>query len=406
MSRPGPMTTTMTDSLNSLRDQLAQLKAQHDAGKIGASAYAKARTRLERQIVEHVTSGAHAPAALEAAPRAGKGLWLATLAATVVIAAGGYAWTGSPSLIGADTRAAAAGNGGSHEVTREQIATMAERLAARLKEQPDDAEGWLMLGRSYMVLDQPEQAVTAYERVAKLRPDDAAALTDYADALAMKNGRDLAGEPLKLIERALKIEPGNLKALMLAGTAAFNRQDYATAVSYWDRMPQFGPPDDPLVQSAAAGAAEARRRGNLPPAAGAPAMAAAPAMPAAPAAQAAPSLINGPGLTGTVTLAPALKSQASPEDAVFVFARAAEGSRMPLALVRVQVKDLPYEFRLDDSQAMSPAAKLSGADRVVVGARISKSGQAMPQPGDLEGLSAPVAPSASGVKVEIAGAIK
>ena len=106
-------------------------------------------------------------------------------------------------------------------------------------------------------------------------------------------------------------------------------------------------------------------------------------------------------MTGTVRLAAAFKAQAAPEDTVFIFARPAEGSRMPLAIVRMQVKDLPAQFKLDDSTALSPATKLSDAKRVTVGARVSKSGQAAPQPGDLEGFSAPVDVGATGVAVEI-----
>jgi cytochrome c-type biogenesis protein CcmH len=120
--------------------------------------------------------------------------------------------------------------------------------------------------------------------------------------------------------------------------------------------------------------------------------------PAAPAPSAAPGKTT---VAGTVTLAPALASKASPEDTVFVFARAAEGPRMPLAIVRKQVKDLPITFQLDDSTAMTPAMKLSNYPQVIVGARISKSGNAMPQPGDLQGLSQPVALGASGLKIVI-----
>ena len=105
-------------------------------------------------------------------------------------------------------------------------------------------------------------------------------------------------------------------------------------------------------------------------------------------------------------LSPALRAKVTPEDAVFVYARAAEGSRMPLALVRRQVKDLPLSFTLDDSLAMSPAARLSGASKVVVGARITKSGQAMSQPGDLEATSAPMGVVTDGVTLTISSEVK
>jgi len=272
-----------------------------------------------------------------------------------------------------------------------------------------------MLGRSYAAMGRAEEALGALAKAAKLRPDDAAILADFADALAVKNNRTLDGEPLKLIERALQIDPTHLKSLVLAGTAAFNRDDYAKAVSYWDRAIQVGPADNPMVQMAQQGAAEARDRGKLPPsanAAAAPAAAPGPvaamtagAMPP-PAAEPAPAAGPPARITGTVDLSPALRAKASPEDAVFIYARAATGSRMPLALVRKQVKDLPISFTLDDSMAMSPAARLSGASQVVVGARVSKSGQAMSQPGDLEGQSAPIGVVASDVKVTISTDVK
>jgi cytochrome c-type biogenesis protein CcmH len=106
-------------------------------------------------------------------------------------------------------------------------------------------------------------------------------------------------------------------------------------------------------------------------------------------------------VSGTVSLTPALRKLADPEDTVFIFARAGEGSRVPLAILRKQVKDLPYSYRLDDSLSMSPAAKLSLAKTVVIGARVSKTGQAAPQPGDFEGLSGPVSVGAKSVEVEI-----
>jgi len=399
----------MTESIQSLRDQLLQLKTLHDAGDLRGKAYETRRAALERKLADLVTAGAPVPlptgAAEPAAPRPSRSLVVGTAVLVVGIALAGYWWTGSPGAIGAASQAAAAGDGGgaSHSVDKGQIAVMTEKLAARLKDKPDDVEGWTMLGRSYMVLEKPSEAVAAYAQAAKLRPDDAGVLADYADALAVQNGRELAGEPSKLIERALKADPGNLKALMLAGTAAFNRADYALAVKHWERMGQVGPADHPLVQASVDAVAEARRRGNLPPAAGAAAPAAAPMPAPAPAAgaDAAVPAAAGAALAGTVTLSPEVKAKASPEDAVFVFARPAEGSRMPLAILRKQVKDLPLQFSLDDSMAMSPAAKISTAGRVVVGARVSKSGQAMPQPGDLEGFSAPVTAGTSGIKVEI-----
>ena len=223
-------------------------------------------------------------------------------------------------------------------------------------------------------------------------------LADYADVSAVNNGRKLEGEPTRLLERALKIDPDNLKALVLLGTAAYNRGDYVVAVKHWERVVQVGAPENPMVEMARGGAAEARERGKLPPAVAVAAAASAPLPGRAPAVAARAAS----EVSGTVRLSPVLQAQASPEDTVFIFARAAIGTRVPLAILRKQVKDLPFNFKLDDSLSMSPAAQLSGVDKVIVGARISRSGQAMPQPGDLEGLSPVVAVGSQGVLVEIA----
>jgi cytochrome c-type biogenesis protein CcmH len=393
----------MTDPTSSLREQLRQLQQLHEAGVLDAKQYKSSKERLERKLAHtgKVASASAAVAEPAVASRASARLWAGAAAAVVLIAGAGYWWAGSPTDVGQAPAGFGAEGGAAapHELGQEQISTMIERLAERLKSRPDDAEGWSILGRSYMALGRHAEALDAYQRVIKLLPDNAAVLADYADALAVKNGRSLEGEPLKIIERALKIDPDELKSLLLAGTAAFNRSDYAKAVQYWDRAAKVGPPDNPLAQQARAGAEEARQRGKLPASADN-------AKPSAASPAASASVATGGAITGTVTLDPALKGKAAPEDAIFVFARPASGSRMPLALLRAQVKDLPMSFTLDDSLSLSPASRLSNAGEVVVGARISKSGQAMPQPGDLEGLTPPTAVGSSGVKVLITSEVK
>ena len=317
----------------------------------------------------------------------------------LAVASAGYLWTGSPGgapagSVPAGFAEAQAENPAAAASAAAEFNVMVERLAARMKERPDDAVGFAMLGRSYLVLGRYDESVAAYERALKIKPDEASLIVDYAEAVAMKNGRNLEGEPLKLIERALKIDPQQLKGLSLAGAAAFNRGDFAGAAARWDRVVAIGLAEDPLVQNARDSAAEARQAGKLPPAAvAATGTAAAGNVPAAAAADAA--------VSGTVSLAPALRAAAAPDDTVFIFARAPEGSRMPLAILKKKVSDLPVSFTLDDSMAMSPAATLSGAKAVIVGARVSKSGQAMQQPGDLLGQSAVVAPGVSGLQITI-----
>ena len=384
----------MTDQVQTLTQQIQKLRALHAQGAIGDAELQKSCAPLERQLVDLVLA---APTAA-APPRVGGKLAIMLGGLVVSLAAAGYLWTGSPGTpaqpFASRTNTAPgpqAGTGagaGAPEIGRDQILAMTERLAARLKDTPDDAEGWRMLGRAQMALEQPELAVQAYQRVAQLLPKDAGALADYADALAVRNGRELKGEPTQLIEQALKLDPLHLKSLILAGTAAYNRGDFAKAVVYWDRAGKIGPPDDPMAQQARAAAAEARVAAKMPPL--------PTAFGDAPAATAGPARVSG-----TVSLAASLRGKVSPDDTVFIVARPADGSRMPLAIVRTQVRDLPYPFTLDDSQAMSPTNNLSSAKSVIVVARITKSGQATPQAGDLEGLTAPVAVGSTGVAVEI-----
>lgn len=256
-----------------------------------------------------------------------------------------------------------------------------DQLAERLKSHPQDAEGWLLLARAQVSLGRHADAVESFRKTAALRSPDAGVLTDMAYAVAMKNGRRLQGEPIDLLERALALDAAHPKALGLAGTAAFDRQDYAGALKHWEALARTQSADGPLGEQLRVSIAEARRLGGMK----------------TQASQAAP-----PGqVGGTVRLSPRFANRVSPEDTVFVFARAVEGSRMPLAILRKQVKDLPLQFTLDDRMAMSPAAKLSGVKEVIVGARVSKTGQAIAQPGDLQGFTKPVAVGSKGLVIEI-----
>ena len=194
---------------------------------------------------ETLSTSADIPSTPAAPIRAGRRVWLSTAAVTLVVALAGYLLTGRPdALDGSPSMAAAPASETDTAVqpSPEQIAEMVQRLADRLKERPEDAEGWTMLSRSYLVLGRLEEAAQASERVLKLKPNDAQALADHADVLAMRAGRVLDGEPMKLIERALKLDPDNLKALALAGAAAFDRGDGNEAARLWDRVALLGPP--------------------------------------------------------------------------------------------------------------------------------------------------------------------
>ena len=262
------------DVLASLRLQMQQLAELHAAGALGEAQYQAARVAVERSIVDAVVQGpTTAVASAPAASKASRPLIAGLMLAVIVLAAAGYFLRGSPKdLLAPSAAAPAAGQQGSaHPLTSDEIEGMIVKLAARLKERPDDADGWAMLGRSYAVLGKHDQAAPALKQAMALRPDDAVLIADYADALAVVNGRKLDGEPATLIVRALQLDPDNLKALSLAGTIAFDRKDYAAALQHWGKLAQLAPTSD-FAKQIQSGIDDARKL-----MAGAPASAAKPA---------------------------------------------------------------------------------------------------------------------------------
>jgi cytochrome c-type biogenesis protein CcmH len=273
--------------------------------------------------------------------------------------------------------------------TAHQIGQMVTRLEQRLASQPDDAEGWAMLGRSYLVLERFDDARKALEKAVALNLQTPDLLVDYADALAMESGQSLEGRPLQLINQALAQDPNNHKGLWLAGTAAYERADYKGALAYWRRLYALVPKDSEAARAMEGNIAEAENLlGGGAGAAAAPQEDVASAAPATAAAGSAT-------VKGTVRLDQALRARVKDSDTVFVFAQATSGPRMPLAVLRAQVKDLPLQYTLDDSMAMNAAMNLSSVPEVLVVARVSKGGSAMPQSGDLQGRSGPVRTAAA-----------
>ncbi len=266
---------------------------------------------------------------------------------------------------------------------------MIKALAARLEQNPNDGKGWAMLARAYAVMGRYNEALPAYEKAANLIQNDPVLLVDYADVLAAVNGKNLQGKPLELIQSALIIDPTNIKGLNLMGTAAFQAGDYTHAVGYWEKLLQLLPPDSPIAKQINTSIANARAQeaGKRPQ--------------SLPAQGDAPSATGGAQITGVVRLSPALAGKVTPTDTVFVFAKAVSGPPMPIAVIRAQVKDLPQKFILNDSMAMMPTMKLSNFQEVVVSAKISKSGNATPQSGDLRGEVASVKVGANNVQLVI-----
>lgn len=264
---------------------------------------------------------------------------------------------------------------------------MLKALAARLEQNPNDGKGWAMLARSYAVLGRYQEALPAYEKAAALIPTDPILLVDYADVLGAMNGKNLQGKPVEILQSALKLDPNNSKGLNLMGTAAFQSGDYAHAIAYWEKVLPLLPPDSPNAKKIIANVADARNRmsGKQPSADQGKISSAA----------------NSSQISGIVKLSPALAGKVSPTDTVFVFAKALSGPPMPIAVIRAQVKDLPQKFTLNDSMAMMPSMKLSSFHEVAIGVKVSKSGTASPQRGDLRGEVAPVKIGANNVQLII-----
>ena len=264
------------------------------------------------------------------------------------------------------------------QITPQKLQAMAEQLVQRLDKEPKNAQEWIMLGHIQRALGHPEAADAALKKALALEPNDDV-MIERAEILAQKNKGSFKGEPWALINSVLKADPHNNNALLLAGSAAFSENRFKDALVHWEKVYGLlpaGSPDRPGL----ANAIDTARQGlGLPPM-------------SPPDAGSAPTSNGSEQLSGRVALAAELTAHVSPKDTVFIYASAAEGPRMPLAIIRTTVDKLPYDFVLDNSLAMNPQMKLSQAKSVMVRARISKTGNAMPQAGDFGVSVGPVTP--------------
>lgn len=247
-------------------------------------------------------------------------------------------------------------------MTKESVDQMVAQFAEKLEKEPDNLQGWAMLARSYRVLGRDVEAQKAYERAGSYVDSDPQLLADYADVIAANNKGNFAGKPMQLLKKALTLDPNNLLALWLSGTAAFNAQDYKVAILYWERLAKQLPADSDEARSVSLSIEEARSKGGLAPV----------SKPA----------VSAKGVSGQVDLVPKLKSQLKSGDILMVIARK-PGERMPVAVFKAAVTSFPMSFALNDSLAMSPSNLISQLPEVSVEVRISKTGMAMPESGDL-----------------------
>ena len=402
---PADAAARRASTLAILREQAAQLDAELAAGSLDAEQHRAAREDIERRVLDEADQAS--PAAARTAPasttaeRPWKSAWLLGLGVPLLVATV-YSRVGSPQAIDARPGPPVASLGADN-VSDEQVDELIKKLAAAMAQKPDDLAGWTLLARTYAVLQRFPEASKAYARASALAPNDAQLLADHADVLAMLQGQKLAGEPARLVIRALQIDPKNLKALALAGGAAYEAGQYPQAIEYWTLARQMSPPSTPFSDNLDRNLADARNalQGGAPGSTATTDGAAAPAATAT-TSSTSPTTAAGPAhVAGQVSLSPSLAAKVAPTDTVFIFARAAEGPRMPLAILRRTVADLPISFTLDDAMAMSPAMKLSNFPVVVVGARVSRSGNALPSPGDLSGQVANVKTGTEGLQILI-----
>lgn len=335
------------------RQRLRELEADQAAGLVDAETATALRSELDARLLLDAGDPVAAPAG--ASRRA---WWVSAMLALLVpgLALFGYVQSGSWKI-----QQQIAGGAPDSGVTPASVEAMVARLHGRLKQQPGDAQGWAMLGRSYFVLERYAESAAAYARANALTGgQDPDLLVNEGEALGLAHDRDLGGEPRERFETALKLAPGHGKALWYSALAAEQAGDTAVAHQRWQELSKQDLPDNLRA------ALEERLQAT------------------ASATQAAPTLAS-PVLRVAVSLAPALASGVGPDDTLFVFARAASGPPMPLAVYRGKASELPREVLLDDRLAMTPALKISQFDRWVVTARVSRGGQAQAASGDVQG---------------------
>jgi len=376
-------------NLEILRDQATELEADLQNSLLTQDAYEQGKRELQVRLLDEVkvdevpTKASRNPARILAAVLA---VLIPLSSAMLYLQIGN-----SKAMLPKEQQGVVADGFG---VLRSDAAL--QELEAKLVKLPENPDGWLTLARSYSELQRFDDAVRAYEKLVKLVPNESQLWTNYADAMAMRNGQSLLGEPTKFLNKALELDPENTTALALAGSAGMERGDYVAAITHWQKLVSLLPVDYSEIQMLRDGIKQAREFLALQPG-GKEKLAQLPSL------EAPAKVVVNPAvaITGKVMLSPALKGKASPDDFVFILARAAEGPKMPLAVIRKQVKDLPMEFTLDDSMAMQPQMKLSGFDKVVVLARVSKSGAPMVQPGDLQGTAGTIKPGTKGLNIVI-----
>ncbi|MES9882565.1 MAG: c-type cytochrome biogenesis protein CcmI [Sedimenticola sp.] len=352
------------------QERLSELEADLANGLLDQEAFSLAKAELEQALLLDLKEE-EAPAATAAAKGPGR-IAMGLVAISIpALAVGLYLLIGTPQMLSSGTGGVAQQQG-----TAPSMEEMLSSLVERLKEAPDDSEGWYLLGRTYMMLKEYPKAVTSFEQLHKLIGDEPTALLSLADALAMAGDGNMQGRPAELVRKAVVLAPTDTTALWLAGMVEGQAGNHAKAVTYWERLEPLVQEDDESRQRVAMLLSQSREKAGL----SAPSAATTTVTEAAAAAE----------ITLNISLAPELQAKVKGDESLFVYARPLQGSRMPLAAVRIKVSDLPGSVILSDAQAMTPQTKLSNHEYVVVSALVSSSGNAMAASGDFKGEVKPV----------------
>lgn len=380
---------TNGSNLTILRDQLRQIDDDLAAGMSTPAEHQASRAELERRVLEEEAAPeAGTPLKPTAAHRAPRTAWVVGLLVPA-LAVGAYVQLGTPAALSPQVVTAEEPFDAGQAAQLAELNGLVDKLGERMANEPGNLEGWTQLGRAYAMLQRYEEAKNANRHAMGLGAPTAQLLADQADVLAMLQGQSTQGEPDRLIQQALQLDGRNVKALALAGSAATERRDFESAIRHWTQALQLAPAGSTLANNLESSLAEARSAAQAQ-ATPAPATPSTSGGAGASGVGSAAPVAGTRTVSGTVRLAPELAARVAAGDTLFIYARAAQGPRMPLAIVRATAASLPFSFTLDDSTAMSPQTRLSQFDSVVVSARISKSGEALPSRGDLVGQIGPL----------------
>jgi cytochrome c-type biogenesis protein CcmH len=363
------------------RDQMKEMEVDRANGLINDEQFDAAKLELEARLAQDAVDTED----VQPVNKGGRilGISLAILIPVFSIAI--YWQLGMPQA--AEGTSSAMG-----QPTSRDIQAMLKSAEDKVKTNPDDARTWVLLARAYGVLENWPAAIRAYENLVRLIPQDAGVWSHYGEALALSNNRDLNGKPMAMVRKALELDPKDIKGLELSGIYAYQNKDYKQAVQYWQKVVDLSPPGEQYTQD---------MQSALDKAKGMAGEGASKPLDNLSSFSEPQQAASGKSLAGTVSIAGNLKDKVAAGDVVFIFASDSQAGGPPLAAIKLAANTLPAEFRLDDSQAMAPGNTLSSHASVKLTARISKSGNPTPEPGDLEGSLTAVKVGSSGIKLVI-----